>query len=81
MTNKSELTHKFEVYIEGVPAPVVSKIVSEAFNLYYRKHADDMSEEEHDEMMEVFHAFIGPLLNIDYSTKVHDFIDLPEDQN
>lgn len=67
MTHSSELNHKFEVEIQGVPAPVIHKIVSEALSLYYEKYEDKMTEMEHNEMIEIFHSFSYSLSNIDYS--------------
>jgi len=78
MTHKSEITHEFEVYIEGVPAPIISKVVSEAFHLYYKKYEDDMTEMEHDEVIEIFTAFNIALASVDYSFIIDDPIELPE---
>jgi hypothetical protein len=79
MTHESELSYTLEVKINNIPAPIIHKIVSEAFGLYNEKYEDSMTEIEGEEFMEVFHAFIAPLVNIDYSIELGDFIELPEE--
>jgi hypothetical protein len=38
MTHPTELTHKIEFEIHGVPAPIIERIILEALSLYYRKY-------------------------------------------
>jgi hypothetical protein len=75
MTHRSEITHEFNVYVEGVPAPIINKVISEAFHLYYKKHEDElcMSEMNHDEFMEIATAFQIATANVDYSCLLDDY--------
>ena len=77
MTHPSELIHKFEVEIHGVPAPITERIISEALSLYYRKyeHIFDENENERDEFSNVSDPIIVALANATYSISIDGLID------
>jgi hypothetical protein len=77
MTHPSELIHKFEVEIHGVPAPIIERIVTEAFSLYYRKYENifDENENERDEFSNVADSMMIAVTGINYSANLNGVID------
>jgi hypothetical protein len=77
MTHPSELIHKFEVEIHGVPAPIIERIVVKALSLYYLKYENifNENENERDEFSNVSDPIMIAVTDINYSASLDGLID------